>query len=130
MADAFGSVDEFLAAQTDAVRAQVNALREIILGIDPALAEHVKWNSPSFVFAGDDRITLHARGSAPVRVVLHQGATTAEDTTAPATFDGDPDALLTWHSNIRASLTVTDLDDIAQKRVQIEHLLRSWLRGF
>ena len=127
MVVAFGTVDEFLAAQTNDVRAQVQLLREIIRGSSDDLAEHIKWNSPSFVFNGDDRITLNARGAGPVRVVLHQGATTPEDKGAAPEFDGDPTGLLTWHSNIRASLSVSSVDEITTHRDAIDRILRAWL---
>ena len=127
MVVAFGTVDEFLAAQTGDVRAQVELLSEIIRGSSDDLAEHIKWNSPSYVFDGEDRITLNARGSGPVRVVLHQGATTPEDKGAAPEFDGDPTGLLTWHSNIRASLSVSSVDEITTHRDAIDRILRAWL---
>ena len=127
MVVAFGTVDEFLAAQPGDVRAQVELLREIIRGSSDDLAEHIKWNSPSYVFDGEDRITLNARGSGPVRVVLHQGAITPEDKKASPQFDGDPTGLLTWHSNIRASLSVSSVDEIATHRDAIDRILRAWL---
>ena len=127
MVVAFGTVGEFLAAQTDDVRAQVELLRDIIRGSSDDLTEHIKWNSPSYVFDGEDRITLNARGSGPVRVVLHQGATTPEDKGAAPEFDADPTGLLTWHSNIRASLSVSSVDEITAQRDAIDRILRAWL---
>jgi hypothetical protein len=127
MVVAFTTVDEFLEAQTDDVRAQVQLLRETILGCSDQLEEHIKWNSPSYVYKNDDRITLHARGPALVRVVLHMGATTSEDKAAAPIFAGDPHDLLAWHSNIRASMAFGGVDEIRTKERWIIDVLRAWL---
>jgi hypothetical protein len=127
MVVAFTTVDEFIAAQTDDVRAQVQLLRETILGCSDQLEEHIKWNSPSYVYNHDDRITLHARGAALVRVVLHMGATTSEDKTAAPVFAGDPHGLLAWHSNIRASMAFDGVDEIRAKQPWITDIVRAWL---
>ena len=64
MATTYRTVDEFLADQTDVRRAEIDALREIVLSTHPDLIEHIKWNSPSFVFDGEDRVTVNAHGKA------------------------------------------------------------------
>ncbi|PRY70005.1 uncharacterized protein DUF1801 [Glaciihabitans tibetensis] len=127
MAAKFSTVEDFLAAQSEAGRAQVEALREIVLTCTPGVQEHIKWNSPSYyIVPGEDRVTVNAHGAGPVRLVLHAGATTPEDKSAAPSFAGDPHGLLTWHSNIRASLTGGDLDGIAAAREHIAGVLRSW----
>ncbi|MDQ3101173.1 MAG: DUF1801 domain-containing protein, partial [Bacteroidota bacterium] len=34
------------------IQPAVNYLRQIILSIDPEIAEHIKWNSPAFYYSG------------------------------------------------------------------------------
>ena len=79
-------------------------MRVLVLGASTDLVEIVKWNSPSYTLDGQDRLTINAAGKGPVRLILHLGVDTEENKSAPSDFTGDPDALLTWHSNIRASL--------------------------
>jgi len=55
------SVKEFLDDLDEDTRKQVDALREIILANVP-VSEHIKWNAPSYVFAGEDRITFNLHG--------------------------------------------------------------------
>ena len=126
MAATYRTVEEFLAAQPPGRRAEIEVLRQTVLSADSELSEHVKWNSPSYVLNGTDRVTVnvHARG---VRLILHWGTRIAEDKTAAPTFDGDPFGLLTWHSNIRASIGVTDLADLRAKQDQIRDVVRRWL---
>ncbi len=55
-------------------------LRDIIGSLDADLTEHVKWNAPSYVFDGEDRITMNLRNKQGlVKLVLHMGATRPED---------------------------------------------------
>lgn len=123
----YDSVNDFLAAQPAERRAEVEAIRRIVLGAHPDVFEHVKWNSPSYVFEGDDRLTVAAHAKDAVRLILHAGATTPEDKKAKPTFAGDPLGLLEWHSNIRASLAFRSLDEIEAKADDVSAIVRNWL---
>ena len=127
MADRHSSVAQFLDALPSDRRASVDALRGVVLEAEPRLVEIIKWNSPSYVLDGVDQATISAQGKNGVRLVLHRGATTAENRDAASAFAGDPHGLLTWHSDIRASLLVTDLADLAGKRDAAVGVVRAWL---
>jgi hypothetical protein len=127
MPERFATVDEFLAAQSPERRADIEALRALVLEAEPALTEIVKWNSPDYVLDGVDRLTINATGKGPVRLILHFGTGRAEDTAAAPTFAGDTKQLLTWHSNIRASLALPPPAELAGKREAILGLIRAWL---
>lgn len=129
MADRHRSVEEFLASLSAERRGEVTALREVVSEAEPRLVEIVKWNSPSYTLAGVDRLTINAAGRGPVRLILHLGVATAEDTDAAPTFDGDPDGLLAWHSDIRASLTMPDPDELPGARGAMIRVIRAWLGG-
>jgi hypothetical protein len=129
MVDRYGTVEEFLAAQPADRLAVIEELRRLVHEADPAAREHIKWNSPSYVVDGVDQATISAQGKDGVRLVLHRGATTPENADAASAFTGDPHGLLTWHSDIRASLLVTDLADLAAKRVAALEVVRAWLAG-
>ena len=127
MVDRYRSVAEYLTAQPAERLPVIQALRQLVLEANPAAEEHIKWNSPSFVLAGVDQATISAQGKNGVRLVLHRGATTAENPDAASTFTGDPNGLLTWHSDIRASLLVTDLADLERTRAAAVEVVRAWL---
>jgi hypothetical protein len=127
MVTRFRTVEEYLALQPDDRRALVNALRALVHEANPAAEEHIKWNSPSYLLDGVDQATVNAQGKQGVRLVLHRGATTVENRDAASAFTGDPEGLLTWHSDIRASLTVTDVADLAAKHPAAVAVVRAWL---
>ncbi|GAA1814680.1 DUF1801 domain-containing protein [Agromyces neolithicus] len=127
MPERFATVDEFLTAQDPQRRADVESLRALVREADPELTEIVKWNSPDYTLDGIDRLTINAAGNGPVRLILHFGTERAEDKGAAPTFSGDPDGLLTWHSNIRASLALPEQSRLAGQRDAIVALIRAWL---
>lgn len=121
--DQYASVEAFLDALTPEVRDAVERLRRLITAAEPRLTETVKWNSPNYVLDGVDRLTVNVDRAGLVRLILHRGTEVAEQKGAAPNFEGDPHGLLTWHSDIRASLLVTDaLDEDAATDV-----VRAWL---
>ena len=126
MADRFRTVDEFLAAQPPDRREQVDVLRALVHEAAPELTEIVKWNSPDYTLDGVDRLTINAAGRGPVRLILHFGTERAESKHTAPSFADDPARLLTWHSDIRASLTAPPADDLSA-RAAVVGLIRAWL---
>ena len=127
MPERFASVDEFLAVQEPQRRADVETLRALVHEAEPSLIEIVKWNSPDYTLDGVDRLTVNAAGTGPVRLILHFGTERAEDKGAAPTFTGDPDGLLTWHSDIRASLALPEGVELERKRDAVVAVIRAWL---
>lgn len=120
MATKFSTVEQYLAAQPADRLAEVEALRAAVMNAAPGITEIIKWNSPSYVWRGEDRLTINV-GRGPAVLVLHRGVSEAEDKSAASTFAGDPLGLLTWHSDIRASLPASATKDDAVA------VIRAWL---
>lgn len=123
----FATVADFLDAQTPERRAQVEWLRALVVEAESGVAEIIKWNSPSYTLNGVDRLTINATGRGPVRLILHFGADRAEDRSAASTFSGDPERLLTWHSDIRASMLVPSEAELAERRDALIAVISAWL---
>ncbi|UTT61534.1 DUF1801 domain-containing protein [Microcella humidisoli] len=121
------SVADLVSALDDQTREQVQLLRDIIGSLDPDLTEHVKWNAPSYVLDGEDRITMNLRNKeGVVKLVLHMGATRPEDKKgAPVLVDDE--GLVEWASDIRGLITFADADDIRAKEPGLRRVLTSWL---
>jgi hypothetical protein len=130
MATTYTSVDAYLQDQPADRRAVINVLRETVLGARPGVTEIVKWNSPSFVYQGEDRITVNASAREAVRLIFHAGVATQEDKQALPAFTGDPDGLLRWHSNIRASLLAKDAAEVEARCEAIATVVGNWLDAF
>lgn len=127
MPERFATVDEYLAAESPQRRADVETLRALVRAAEPTLTEIVKWNSPSYTLDGVDRLTINAAGNGPVRLILHFGTRRAEQKGAATSFDGDPAGLLTWHSDIRASLAAPDATRLPEEHDAIVAVIRAWL---
>jgi len=121
------TVTEFIDDLDDEKRIQVQTLREIILNADSTLAEHIKWNSPSYVKDDEDRITFNLQNKQNVvNLVLHMGATKAEDKNGKPVMD-DVSGLITWNSNIRGMMTFQTIESIESQKESIARVLRDWL---
>ena len=58
---------------------------------------------------------------------LHFGTERAESKDTAPSFTDDPAGLLTWHSDIRASLEVPPSGELEAKRQPIVAVIRAWL---
>ncbi len=123
----FKTVDEFLQSLDDDKRVQVEALRKIILSAHAGQTEHIKWNAPSYVLDGEDRVTFNLMNKeGAVKLVLHMGATRKENKTGDPVLQ-DETGLIVWNSDIRGVLTFAGLDDIESKRDVIGRVVKNWL---
>ena len=121
------SVADLVSALDEVTREQVQLLRDIIGSLDADLTEHVKWNAPSYVFDGEDRITMNLRTKQGlVKLVLHMGATRPEDRKGAPVLLAD-EGIVEWASDIRGFVTFTDLADIRAKEPAVRRVLAGWL---
>jgi len=103
----------------------ITELRGIILGVDDAIAEGIKWKAPSFrteeYFA-----TVHLRTKTGIGLILHLGAKKRSD---PGLAIEDPESLLQWLADDRAMIAFADAADLAAHRAALESILRQWIRA-
>jgi hypothetical protein len=123
----YTTVDEFMDSLIADKRAQVELLQHIIKDAHTGLEEHIKWNSPSYVLDGEDRITFNLQNKeGVVKLVLHMGATRVEDKKAPPIMPDDA-GLISWQSDIRGLLSFEGLDDIKAKETAVRDIITRWL---
>ena len=120
------TVDEFLNDLNEDRRQQVEALRTIIKTVNSDLTEHIKWNSPSYILDGEDRITFNMHYPNQTMVLLHMGATRKENKKADPIMN-DETGLIKWNSDIRGTLAFSSLDDITNSQADITKVLTAWL---
>ena len=118
-------VDAFLAALDHPMKPAVASLRDGFLALDPDLGEHIKWNAPSFVFDGDDRVTFRLHPKGLLQIVLHRGTKIRADA-ADFRFD-DPSGLIAWPAQDRGVVTLDDLADAEAKRSVVLDIVKRWL---
>ena len=123
--DTTDAVDAYMAALDHPCKAEVEALRRIITGVDARIAEGVKWNAPSWRL-DEYFATTHLRAKQGIGVILHLGAKTRAPSSNPAI--DDPDGLLEWLGPDRARVAFADTADLRRRQAAFEALLRQWIR--
>lgn len=118
-------VDAFLAALDHPHKRDIEAVRKIVLGCDPSIADGIKWNAPSFRTT-EWFATTHLRAKVGIGVILHLGAK-ARDLPPGGMAIDDPTALLQWLGKDRAMVTFRDAKDLAAKRSAFEAVVRQWI---
>lgn len=124
-ADTRAAVDQFMAALDHPFKAEIETLRRAILAVDPAIAEGIKWNAPSWRTT-DYFATTHLRGKAGFSLILHLGA---KDRALPAGGPAidDPTGLLKWLGKDRAQVEFGTAADLQAKLPVLQALLRQWI---
>ena len=118
------SVEAFLAALDHPFKQEVLALRQIILGADPGIAEGIKWNAPSFR-TSEWFATFQLRAKDSVQVILHLGAKARRDADVVIS---DPASLLEWLAADRASVKFRGLADVEARGAAFADVIRQWIR--
>lgn len=116
-------IEASMAKLGPAQRALAERLRGLIAGAAPGLSERVKWNAPSFMANGDDRVTLNFGPRGDVRVILHRGVVVKKDGFG---FD-DPAKLATWPAPDRGVVTLRDEADLDAKAEGLGGLIARWI---
>ena len=124
VAETLSAVDAYLDELQHARKAEVAALRLVILSAVPDLVERIKWNAPSFGLGDDDRITMRLHPGDRLQLVLHRGAKAGADDFFR--FE-DPDRLIAWAAPDRGVVTFKDADDLASKSAALSEALRRWV---
>lgn len=104
---------------------EIEALRRIILGVHPSIAEGIKWNAPSFR-TSEYFATFHLRARDGVAIILHLGAK-VRGRSHPGIQVEDPSGLLTWLAKDRAMVVFEDAKDVKARRAALEAVLRHWI---
>lgn len=119
------AVTALLDANAHPLRKEIDALRTIILAVDPAIAEGVKWNAASFRTT-DWFATLNGpRHVKEPMIILHAGAK-AKGLVLKDRIP-DPDGLIKWLGNGRGQIVFADLDDIKRKEKALWSILSAWI---
>lgn len=105
----------------------IEYLRQLMLSIDPMIAEHIKWNSPAFYYAGEmkpfaakeykrDILVMNLRND-QITCVLPTGMSIQQNT---AILEGD-------YTDGRRMIRFQDLSDIQAKEAALRATIQEWL---
>jgi len=118
------TVDAYLKSLDHPAKKEIEAIRKLILGVNPVIREGIKWNSPSFRL--DDWFATLNLHKGQVRLILHTGTKKkAQDNTKVA----DPKGLLQWLAKDRAMVTFEGGKDVKAKRTALAAVVKQWIRN-
>ncbi len=124
--DTTQAVDELMKSLVHPAKEQIQALRAIVLEVDPSVTEGVKWNAPSFrtteYFA-----TTNLRTKEGIGVVLHFGAKVRDVAGVRDTID-DPERLLKWLAKDRATVAFASMREQSAQKSAFQAILRQWIQ--
>lgn len=118
-------VDAFMQTLDHPLKPEVQAVRALILSVGPNIAEGIKWIAPSFrtteYFA-----TFNLRSKNAVQLIMHFGAKVNDISAAGVAID-DPNGLLKWLANDRATLKFSDMNAIIANGPALAEIVRQWI---
>lgn len=117
-------VDAFLRDLQHSRKAEIEAIRSLILKSHPGVTEQIKWNAPSFCYGGDDRVTLRLQPGNRVQLIFHRGAKSKDS--SGFSF-ADESELLEWLAVDRAVVTFQGVEDVKQKETVLSDLVCRWM---
>lgn len=118
------SVTEYIARLGEPLRSEVEALRQVVLGVANGIGEEVKWNAPSFRM-GQHFATLRLNGKVPLQIILHLGA---KKSSLPQSAIDDPAGLLQWLGPDRACVGFAKPGAVAAQASALRAIVRQWVR--
>ncbi|MBL8089979.1 MAG: DUF1801 domain-containing protein [Anaerolineales bacterium] len=65
------AVDKFMLELSHPLKAEIEALRSIIKGVDKDINEEIKWKAPSFNYKGEYLVTFNLRDTRRIHLVFH-----------------------------------------------------------
>ena len=110
-------VDAYMAALDHPLKAEVQALREIILGVNPNITEQIKWNAPSFSYKGY-LATFNLHLPTQIRLIFHNGA-----------ILNDKSGLLEGDYVDRRIVYFANMQDVQTKRAGLAKAIRAWVKA-
>jgi uncharacterized protein YdhG (YjbR/CyaY superfamily) len=110
-------VDEFLENLSHPLKAEVEAVRSIIKGVDKHIAEEVKWNAPSFNYKGEYLVTFNLRETERIHLVFHNPK-----------IPEVKSALLEGNYKDRRMMYFANMDEIRAKKSELEKILKQLIK--
>jgi hypothetical protein len=108
-------VDTYMDRLDHPLKAEVEAVRQIIKGVHAGITEQIKWNAPSFGYKEHlATFNLHARQH--VHLVFHNGAVLS-----------DTSGLLQGNYPDRRMAYFTDMADVLAQKPALEKVVKVWI---
>ena len=110
-------VDSYFREVDHPFKAEMEAVRAIILGVSDKIAERIKWNAPSFYYK-EDLGAFHPRATEYAHLILLFPGGAGMD---------DSSGLLEGNHKDRREAKFHSLDDVKAKKRALEKLVKNWI---
>ena len=111
------SVDAFMKELDHPLKAEVEAIRGIIKGVNKDITEEIKWKAPSFSYKGEYLVTFNLRDMKRIHLVFHNPMI---PTIKSHLLEGDyVDRRMTYFVNMK---------DIKANKVELEKVLKQLVK--
>jgi hypothetical protein len=107
------------------LRKEIEELRLLILSVNPALSENIKWNAPNYSLNGEDRITMRIHPAKQIQVIFHRGAKKLLQPAQRLIKHDSP--ILMWKQNDRAIVSFTNMNEIRADASELKEIVRKWI---
>ncbi|MFB6318624.1 DUF1801 domain-containing protein [Saccharicrinis sp. FJH54] len=119
-------VTGFLNTLDHPLREEIERLRGVILDVEEALTENVKWNGPNYCCGGADRITMRIHPPKQIQLIFHRGAKKQEQ--PKERLIPNAGSLFVWKENDRAVITFKTMQDIDNNKEELRRLVVEWIK--
>ena len=110
-------VDEFLENLSHPLKAEVEAVRSIIKGVNKDINEEIKWKAPSFNYKGEYLVTFNLREEKHIHLVFHNPQISKVKS-----------ALLEGDYKDRRMAYFADMKDVKTKKSMLEKALKDLIK--
>jgi hypothetical protein len=109
------AVEKWFETYDNPQKALVQAVRQVILNIDPRISETIKWKAPTFMFRGNIA-SFYPRTTRHASLMFHAGAVLH-----------DPTGLLEGDGETSRVARFLDETDLAAKTEALRGLIAAWI---
>lgn len=121
-------VASFMEALEHPLKAEIEAVRSIILEANVHLTEKIKWNAPSFCVNNADRITFNLYRQDRILLIFHCGSQGTPFANNGPLFEDDT-RQLKWVSGDRATITFRSMDDVIGMKTDLIQIINQWIQA-
>jgi len=109
-------VDEYLRKKKHPLNAEIERVREIVLGTHPGIEETIKWSSPTFLYKGN-MASYFMNAKQHVSLMFHKGA-----------LIRDKSGLLEGEGKEGRVARFANMKEIEKRKKDLQAVVKEWIR--
>ena len=109
-------LDEYLVKKNNPMTAEIQRVREIIMGVSDKIEEDIKWSVPTFMYKGNIA-SFFMNAKHHVSLMFHYGASIP-----------DKSGLLEGDGQVGRVAKFTDMKDVEKKKTALQAIIKEWIK--